>query len=146
VFIAILPILCIIVEVLFEGITVTIGLFAKWFVFCAVGLRLFVAGIKQVINPGFTALHIFGIDDTAVLPIVRELGFANISFGLLGIVSLFLPEWRVASAFVSGVYYGLAALQHIIKKPAGANEKFALVTDVIVFLLLLVYCFYSIGK
>jgi hypothetical protein len=70
---------------------------------------------------------------------VRELGFANICFGLVGIVSLFRPGWRVVSAFGSGIYYAFAALQHMVKKPASANEAFALWTDVVVFGVLLGY-------
>jgi len=72
-------------------------------------------------------------------PILRELGFANLCFGLVGIMSLFFPQWRVVSAFGSGLYYGIAGFQHLIKKPVGGNELFALVTDIIIFVLLLVY-------
>jgi hypothetical protein len=99
--------------------------------FSAVGLRLFIAGIQQFLRPSFTAKEIFHITSPKSLPIVRELGFANICFGLLGIMSFFKPEWRIVSAFASSVYYALAALQHIIKTPAGGNELFALITDVI---------------
>jgi hypothetical protein len=52
---------------------------------------------------------------------------------------LFLPQWRIVSAFGSGLYYGIAGFQHLVKKPAGANEKFALITDVIIFIFLLIY-------
>lgn len=100
----------------------------------------FLAGIKQATNPAFTAREIFHIDSPDSLPIVRELGFANLCFGLVGIVSLFMPQWRVVSAFGSGLYYGIAGLQHLLKKPAGINELFALVTDILIFIFLLVYC------
>ena len=36
----------------------------KWFVFYAVGMRLLTAGIKQAIEPEFTAKEIFGITDS----------------------------------------------------------------------------------
>lgn len=115
------------------------ALLGKWFIFSAVGLRLFVAGIKQTTDPAFTAREIFHIESKDSWPIVRELGFANLCFGLIGIVSFFLPQWRIVSAFGSGLYYGIAGLQHLFKKPAGVNEQFALVTDVLIFILLLVY-------
>jgi len=119
--------------------TFSFSLPGKWFIFSAVGLRLFIAGIKQTTDPAFTAKEIFHIDNPESFPIVRELGFANLCFGLMGIVSLFIPQWRIVSAFGSGLYYGIAGLQHFIKKPVGANERFALVTDILIFLVLLVY-------
>jgi hypothetical protein len=143
-FIFVLPVSGICVE-MFRGQPISVELAGKWFVFSSVGLRLFVAGLKQVKDPAFTAGQIFHISDIKSFAIIRELGFANISFGLVGIISLFLPQWRIVSAFSSGLYYGIAGLQHILKKPAGSNEKFALVTDVFVFLLLLAYCLYVCG-
>jgi len=115
------------------------ALIGKWFIFSAVGLRLLLAGIKQTTDPAFTAKEIFHIEANEVLPVVRELGFANLCFGLIGIISLFLPSWRVVSAFGSGLYYGIAGAQHLIKKPAGVNELFALVTDLLIFIFLLIY-------
>ncbi|MBN8788397.1 MAG: hypothetical protein J0I84_15000 [Terrimonas sp.] len=94
----------------------TFELFCKWFIFSAVGLRLFLAGIKQVKNPEFTAKQIFHVESADCFPILRELGFANICFGLVGIVSLFRPDWRIVSAFASGLYYGIAGIQHELKK------------------------------
>ena len=117
----------------------TFELIGKWFIFSAVGLRLFVAGIKQTTNPAFTLKEIFHMDSPESFPIIRELGFANLCFGLIGIISLFLPQWRIVSAFGSGLYYGFAGIQHLLKKPVGTNEKFALITDIVIFLFLLVY-------
>jgi hypothetical protein len=113
--------------------------FCKWFIFSAVGLRLFLAGIRQTLKPEFTAKQIFHIDNPDSLPIVIELGFANLCFGLVGIISFFKPEWRIVSAFASGLYYGLAGLLHLLRKQVGTNEKFALWTDLIIFAVLLVY-------
>lgn len=114
-------------------------LFGKWFIFYAVGFRLLIAGVRQAINPAFTAAHIFRIKSTEAYPVVRELGYANFCFGLIGIISLFIPSWRIVSAFGSGLYYGLAGLMHLVKKPAGDNEKFALYSDAVIFILLAIY-------
>lgn len=122
-----------------QNIPLTFELFGKWFIFSAVGLRLFVAGLQQSIKPQFTAKEIFHIESPESFPIVRELGFANICFGLVAIISIFKPEWRIVSAFASGVYYAFAGVLHIIKKPVGANETFALWTDIIIFGVLLIY-------
>lgn len=136
----VLPLICSLIEIITnKDIFFSFALAGKWFIFSAVGLRLFLAGIKQTTDPAFTAKEIFHIDNPDSLPIVRELGFANCCFGLIGIVSLFLPQWRMVSAFGSGLYYGIAGLQHLLKKRAGINERFALITDIIIFLFLLVY-------
>ncbi|MEI9909107.1 MAG: DUF6790 family protein [Bacteroidota bacterium] len=119
--------------------SISFALAGKWFIFYAVGFRLLLAGVMQIANPSFTAKEIFHIQDTSAYAIVRELGFANVCFGLIGVISLFLPQWRIVSAFGSGLYYGIAALNHIIKKPVGANETLALVSDIFVFLILLIY-------
>lgn len=121
------------------GQPVTLALVGKWFIFYAVGLRLSAAGIRQVLNPAFTAKDIFHLEDKGSYAIVRELGFANVCFGLVGILSLFFPTWRVVSAVGSGLFYGLAGFYHLIKKPVSPNETFALVTDVFIFVVLLIY-------
>ena len=135
----VIPIVGFFIEHFSQNVPLTFELFGKWFIFSAVGLRLFVAGLQQSTKPQFTAKEIFHIDNPESFPIVRELGFANSCFGLVGIVSLFKPEWRIVSAFASGLYYGFAGLLHIIKKPVGANETFALWTDIIIFGVLLIY-------
>ena len=117
----------------------SIDLIGKWFIFSAVGLRLSLAGLKQSRNPAFTAKEIFHIENPESFPIIRELGFANLCFGLVGLISLFLPDWRIVSAFASGLFYGIAGLQHFLNKPVGTNETFAMVTDVIISLLLFAY-------
>jgi len=135
----VLPSIGFLAEHFSSGTALTVDLFGKWFIFSAVGLRLFLAGIKQVKNPAFTAKQIFHIDSQESFPILRELGFANICFGLVAIVSFFKPEWRIVSSFASGLYYGIAGVQHGLQKTPGINEKFALWTDLIIFAFLLIY-------
>ena len=113
-----------------------VALIGRWFTFWAVGVRLFIAGIRQVAQPEFTAQEIFQIPGTAALPIVRELGFANLSMGLLGLLILLRPDWTVPAAIVGGVYYGLAGLGHLGQKDKNAKEQIALLSDVFVFLVL----------
>jgi hypothetical protein len=131
-------------EFLNKGGTFSIVSLAKWFIFWAVGLRLFTAGIRQTINPSFTAETIFHIVNKDSHVIVIELGFANICFGLIGILSLFFPVWRIVSAFGSGLFYGIARINHLIKKPDGSNEMIALVSDLFIFLCLPLYCYLGI--
>jgi hypothetical protein len=55
----------------------------KWFVFWAVGMRLSTAGLRQILQPRFTAKTILGIDGSDALVLVRELGFANTAIGIV---------------------------------------------------------------
>jgi hypothetical protein len=124
----------------------SIILIGKWFVFWAIGIRLFTAGLRQAAKPAFTAKDIFHIDSIESHIIIRELGFANICFGLLGILSLFVPEWRTAAAFTGGMYMGIAGVYHIIKKPASPNEVIAMVSDIFIFLVMAGYVFISFSN
>jgi hypothetical protein len=117
----------------------------KWFVFWGVGVRLFIAGARQVIQPRFTAEEIFGLRDRSAFPIVRELGFANLSMGLLGICSLVRPGWIVPAALVGGLYYGLAGIGHVFQKERNAKENVAMISDGFVFLVLLAFVLRSLA-
>jgi len=111
----------------------------KWFVFWGVGVRLFIAGARQVTQPRFTAQEIFGLGDRGVFPIVRELGFANLSMGLLGICSVFRSAWIVPAAVVGGLYYALAGIGHVFQKERNAKENMAMVSDGFIALVLLAF-------
>jgi hypothetical protein len=108
----------------------------KWFVFWASGIRLFVAGVRQIAQPGFTANEIFEIEGSSANPIVQELGFANVCMGLLGIASLPIPSWRLAAALTGGLYYGMAGLKHTFHSQKSRNEWIALYSDLAMFLVL----------
>ncbi|MES1180110.1 MAG: DUF6790 family protein [Hyphomicrobium sp.] len=114
-------------------------LVGKWFTFWACGVRLFMAGVRQNLQPDFTAKEIFRVNDPGALPIVREVGFGNLSIGLTALVSLILPAWLIPAAFVGGLYYGLAGLGHAMNKECNAKEQVALWSDVLIFLLLAVF-------
>jgi hypothetical protein len=114
-----------------------IFLIGKWLVFWAVGIRLFMAGARQVIQPQFTAEKIFHVHDPSSLPIVREVGFGNLSIGLLGMCSIFRPGWVLPAAIVGGLYYGLAGIGHAMQTTRNAKENIAMLSDEFVFLVLL---------
>jgi hypothetical protein len=118
-----------------ENITI-IFLVGRWWSFWAVGVRLFIAGVRQVIQPRFTADEIFGVRDSASFPLVREIGFGNLSMGLLGVCSIIRTDWIVPAAIVGGLYYGLAGLGHIPQKNKNAKEFTAMISDLFVALLL----------
>ena len=116
-----------------------VALTGKWFIFWAIGVRLFTAGIRQVAKPLFTLTEIFHIQNSESQVIVRELGFANSCFGVTGILAMFIATWQPAAGFIGGLYMGIAGIYHIVKKPAGANEIVAMVSDLFIFLVMVVY-------
>ena len=90
IFFAVLPIVGVIADVLILKSEINIfSLMFKWFVFSGVGLRLSSAGLKQLINPSFTAKEIFKVNEENSFSIVREIGLANLSFGFIGVLSFF---------------------------------------------------------
>jgi hypothetical protein len=121
-----------------------IWLIGKWFTFFAVGIRLSIAGIRQNVQPEFTARDIFKVQDRAAHAIVREVGFGNLAIGAAGLLTLALPNWLQATAFIGGVYYGLAGIGHAIKTDRNMNENVALVSDVLLFMILLAFVAVSI--
>ena len=137
-FMLLLPVISIVIDAGYKS-GISIFYIGKWFVFWAIGIRLLTAGLRQVIKPAFTAKDILHIDSIESHIIVRELGFANICFGLAGVLSLYIPEWRTAAAFTGGLYMGIAGVQHIIKKPSTPNEVVAMVSDIFIFLVMAVY-------
>jgi hypothetical protein len=133
----ILPAISVVAEALLRaGGADIILLIGKWFVFWGVGIRLFIAGVRQVVQPRFTAESIFQVRDRGALGIVREVGFANLSMGALGLLTLPKPGFLVAATIVGGLYYGLAGAGHAARRDNNASEWTALVTDLFMFLLL----------
>ena len=101
----------------------------KWFAFWSVGIRLFSAGLRQIIQPRYTAQVILGLKGEESLILVRELGFANLAMGLLGLLSLLFAGWRAAAVLVGGVFYALAGVNHMLHPHRGKLENVAMVSD-----------------
>ena len=134
------PIASILIEVLFfQSTTDLVLLIGKWFVLWAVGVRLFLTGLCQVITPQFTTEQILGIKSKEPFIIVQELGFANLSFGVFGIITILNGNWNIPAAIVGGLFYGLAGIRHIVTKERNHLENIAMVSNLFVFIVLLVY-------
>lgn len=116
-----------------------LALIGKWFVFWPVGVRLILAGLRQTADPTFTAATIFGVKEKAALTIVQELGFANLSIGMLGALSLIHRDWIVPAALAGGLFYGLAAIKHLTRRDRNAVENIATVSDLFIFVVLAGY-------
>ncbi len=133
-----LPIASIAVEFAVRGGADIMSLIGKWFVFWPVGLRLILAGLRQVADPKFTAGTIFGVKDQAALTIVQELGFGNLAIGTLGALSL-IREWIVPAALAGGLFYGLAGVKHALRHDRNAIENIATASDLFIFVVLAGY-------
>jgi len=135
-----LPAASVAAEVLVAGAPLALMLVGKWYVFWAVGLRLFLAGVRQVLQPAYTAREILGLQGDESLTLVRELGFANLALGVLGLASLAEPAWRLGAALAGGIFYGLAGLNHVLQAHRNRLETVAMGSDLFAALLLLSVC------
>lgn len=139
----VLPVGSILVEWATSPITPPLmPLVGKWFVFWAGGVRLLAAGIKQFLQPQFTAHQIFKMKTDEALPVVRELGVANFAFGVLGVSSLWAPSFVLPVAIAATIFYGVAGAQHVTQKDKPSNESLAMATDILAFLVLAAYVLY----
>jgi len=125
-------------EVLHSHVPIVL-LIGKWFVFWSFGVRLLTAGLRQVVQPAFTARTILGIQGEDALILVQELGFANLAMGLLGCLTWIRLDWILPSAIVGGVFYALAGAKHVTQKGKRFNEVLAMVSDLVIAAILLGY-------
>jgi hypothetical protein len=131
----ILPAISIATEHISYGAAPLMFIVGKWFVFWAAGIRLLLAGLRQFFQPRFTAEKIFGITSDDPLPFVRELGIANFSTGVAGVLSLWSPAFVLPLAIIAAIFYGIAGVRHAMQKHRNANENIAMVTDLFAALL-----------
>lgn len=115
-----------------QSVTSLILNLGMYTVFWGIGVRLFSASLSQIINPEFTSKAILGIKTSDANQVVRELGFANLGMGIVGILSLWFPAWAPVVAIVAGVFLGLDGIVHIRKKNRNFKENVAMVTDLFV--------------
>jgi len=114
-------------------------LVGKWFVFWSAGVRLSLAGLRQIFQPSFTSRQIFGIESNDALPIVRELGVANLATGIVGLVSLAKPGFVLPVALAAAIFYGIAGIRHLTDFGRTGNQTIALVSDLFAALVFAAY-------
>jgi hypothetical protein len=117
-----------------------IPIIAKWYVFWAVGVRLGLAGLRQILQPRYTAETILGIKSADSLLLVRELGIANSALGCVGFATLFAPSWVPPAALAGAIFYGLAGINHVFHRPRNTLQNVAMVSDLFACLVLAVCC------
>jgi hypothetical protein len=141
----VLPLVSIVVELALRHGADILLLVGTWFTFWGIGVRLLIAGLNQVIRPGFTAQNIFKIDAPEALSIVSELGNANVAFGLIGILSLPFPGFLMPAAIAGGLFLALDAVVHLRRKERDVNENIALITDLVIPVTTILYLIRALG-
>jgi hypothetical protein len=132
----VLPIASVVAEfMLTQGAHGWLPLIGKWVVFWGVGIRLLLAGLRQVVRPQLTA-DLLGVKEPSANVLVREVGFGNLAIGTTGSLTLTLPNWTLAAAMCGGIFYGFAGLQHVFAKHRTTEETWAMVSDLAIFLVL----------
>src|ERR1700683_446508 len=135
------PVTSILIEsVLWEHGHMEAVVVGKWFVFWAVGIRLLLAGLRQIIQPRYTAEAILGIKDAGATLGVRECEFANTALGSIGIASSLFPAGVLPTGIVGTIFYGLAGINHVTHKQRNNLENVAMTSDLFVAVVLLVFC------
>jgi hypothetical protein len=113
-----------------------IDLIGLWFVFWAVGVRLGLAGVRQILRPEFTARDIFKLEGEGPLTIVRELGFANLAIGVVGLLALPFPAFVLPAAIYASIFYAAAGAMHVTEPRRGRKESVAMISDLFMALVL----------
>lgn len=116
-----------------------LALLGAWFVFWSGGVRLILAGVRQLIQPRFTLKQIFNIASDDPLPIVQELGVANLAAGVAATASIAFPSFVLPMAIVGAIFYGAAGIRHLGDSHRNANQNLAMATDLLVGAVLTVY-------
>ncbi len=134
-----LPIVSIIIDHASNPSEFLIFQVGRWFVFWAVGVRLALAGLRQFFGPAFTAKEIFHINSDEALPLVRELGVANVAASAVGLLSLAFPDFILPAAISAGIFYGAAGARHFVERRRSRNQNIAMASDIFLFVVLAVY-------
>lgn len=139
-----LPLLSVGSEAAWSGAVLGPALIAKWFAFWSVGLRLLLAGVRQIVQPTYTAKEILGMSSGESVLLVRELGFANAAMGTVAVVSMLMPSWRLAASLTGGVFYVLAGANHVLQPHRNKLESVAMISDLFVGVVLLGVVMWSV--
>jgi hypothetical protein len=118
-----------------------VAIAGKWFVFWGVGVRLLIAGLRQIVQPRYTAETILGVKNSDALLIVRELGFANTAIGTAGLGGVLLADWTLPLAAIGAIFYSLAGINHMMHKQRNKLQDAAMISDLFAAAVLLTICF-----
>lgn len=132
----VLPAASVVIEYAVAGGPDIVLLIGKWFVFWAGGIRLLLAGVRQIAQPEFTAATIFESHDLGTQKVVQELGFSTLSIGVVSALVLLRPGFMLPAAIAAGLFYGLAGFKHIANTGKNTHELAATASDLFIFAVL----------
>jgi hypothetical protein len=135
----VLPLVSIVIDSGVHPGALAVIVVGRWFVFWGVGVRLGLAGMRQLFRPSFTAREIFHTTNDEVLPLVRELGAANLSIALVALLSLTMPNFVLPAAIYATIFYGVAGIRHFAERDRSRNENVAMGSDLFMALVLLLF-------
>ena len=142
-----LPLFSVVHELYFHGnhagLLLLVG---KWYVFWGVGVRLASAGIRQSLNPRYTAETLLGLKTSEPWFVVRELGFANIAIGVVALGSILTRNWVTPSALAGAAFYGLAGINHLVARNRNRLQNVTLLSDLFACGILCTYCLAVVAR
>lgn len=125
------------------GLLLLVG---KWYVFWGVGVRIGFAGVRQALNPRYTAETILGLKTSEPWFVVRELGFANIGLGTVALGSILTRNWLTPAAVAGAIFSGLAGINHLLTKSRNRLQNVAMLTDLFACGVLCTYCLAVVAR
>ncbi len=136
----VLPIASVVVEIRRKEQPI-LELIGKWFIFWGVGIRLLVAGITQITNPGFT-VDLLQSDENLYI-IVQELGFTNLLLASVALLSVTKSNYRMLGTS-GALFMGFAGILHFLKLSSAMAPKavVALWSDLWICLIAIIYLVY----
>ncbi len=73
------------------------------------------------------------------LPLVRELGVANVATGVVGLLSLAASSFTLPAAIAPAIFFGAAGFRHMAERDCSRNETVAMASDLFLFVALAVF-------
>jgi hypothetical protein len=111
----------------------------RWFAVWGVGVRLGPAGLRQIVQPRFTARNIFQMTNDEALPLVRELGVANVGTAFVALLSIVAPSFVLPASISAALFFGAAGVTHLAGQDRSPYENIAMVSDIFITVVLVAF-------
>ena len=75
------------------------------------------------------------------LPVVRELGIANLASATIGLIAIGATGFVIPAAVYGIIFYGIAGVRHAMERDRSTNENVAMASDLFAAIVLTLYLF-----